>query len=354
MTLTWVVVVLVASERLLALIEHHRRDSTSRLRRLIPANLLEGKPVAAIRVEDTATGSAVLIARASGGWLCLSHWGAPADEARLQSVVGRILNANGIARPATQERLAAYGLEDRQTVRVSLHGPQVLEAANRDVIAVVEIGAAFAGGRGTYARLGRSAEVIAIDDDLRQDLVAMDPRGPMPLVESRIVPGSWSAGLTIERVEVRPDGAPPFELRKRPRDAKQEDVLAGRLPWDWVLFTASAERVVTEVAEAFIVFLQHVTHRSPIDPRPLRALGLDPPRARVVLHPDKGTALELQLGGPTVGGIAVRNAQVQSVYVVDSETAPLIVPRADSFRASDQGNAWGAALRNMMPLQSPR
>src|SRR5215203_2375249 len=114
-TLSWILVVLVASERLLALVEHHHRDSSSRLRRLIPANLLEGKPVAAIRVEDTATGAAVLIARASGGWRCLTHWGAPADEARLQSAIGRILEASGVARPTSQERMATYGLEDRQT-----------------------------------------------------------------------------------------------------------------------------------------------------------------------------------------------------------------------------------------------
>jgi len=86
----------------------------------------------------------------------------------------------------------------------------------------------------------------------------------------------------------------------------------------------------------------------------LRALGLDPPSARVALHPDKGVALELQLGGPMLGGTAVRNALTQTLYRVDSKMPTLIVPRADSFRGGNQANAWSAALRTLVPApQSP-
>jgi len=54
----------------------------------------------------------VLIARTASGGRCVTHWGAPADEARLRGAVGRVLEANGIARPAMPSRMARYVLED--------------------------------------------------------------------------------------------------------------------------------------------------------------------------------------------------------------------------------------------------
>ena len=94
--LAWALAGLVACERVLALREHAERGSSSRLRRLMPPDRLEGRSVAALRIEDTARRESVLFARTSSGWRCLSRSGVPADETRLNGYLDRLLEAQGL------------------------------------------------------------------------------------------------------------------------------------------------------------------------------------------------------------------------------------------------------------------
>jgi len=349
--LSWTLVVLIASDRLLSLTARKERESSSRLRRLVPA-VLDEKQIAAIRVEDAAQGD-VLLAWTSSGWRSVSHWGAPVDEALLQNAVSQLLDAQGIARPCTYDGLEAYGLAPAQRLRVSLHGPRMLQARDHDLIAVIDIGRTIAGGRGTYARYGASCEVIAIDDDLRKDFVSVDGRSLTALIDPRIVPGAWSAGARIQRVEVRPERDRPFELRLRARKVQREELLAGVLPWDWLLVRDGPKRLAPlKAANAFVNFIQQARYSAPIDPRPRPALGLDPPRAGVVLHPAEGRVVEIQLGALLPGGVVIRNTLTQSVFVVESHIAALLVPRVDAFRRNDT-NVWDPVLPQLSGVPGP-
>ena len=343
--LSWTLAGLVACEWALSLHERSARRASSRVRRLVPAALLEGKSVAAIRVEDAARREGLLYARTSRGWRCLSRYGVPADEARLSGYLEQLLEAQGILQTQDAGRADRFGLDPPRLLRVSLHGPRVLQDRSHDLIALVEIGATLPGGRGTYARSGMSQGVIAVDADLRRDLSWPKAAGLAPLVDPRIVPAVWSSSVNVERIEVHPVGA-AFDLRKRARPAKREELLAGALPWEWVLVTGGGQQNAEPVSSnAYARFLQSATYNLALDPRLADGLGLDRPRARVVLHPAEGQPVEIQIGGPApAGGVAVRNALTQSVFAVDSEVGALLVPRAEALRGAAKVTPWDAWL----------
>ena len=342
--LFWTLAGLVACERALSLHDQSSRRSSSRLRRLVPPALLEGKSVAAMRVVDTARRETLLYARTSGGWRCLSRAGVPADEARLAGFINRVLEAQGILQKADTGRRDRFGLDAPHLLRVSLHGPRAFQEHGQDLIALAEIGAAMPGGRGTYARPGMSLDVIAVDDDLRGDLAWPKEPGLAPLVDPRIVPGAWSGSASVERIEVHPEGGAPFELRKRPRAVKREEMLGGRVPWDWQLATGASERPTSPgLVDAYARFLQSATFELALDPRGADGLGLARPRARIVLRPVEGPPVEIQVGGRLPAGrIAVRNGLTKSVFAVDAEVSALLVPRAAALLSRARANPWEA------------
>ena len=335
----------MACERAFCLHDRSERRASSRLRRLVPPALLEGKSVAAIRVEDTARREGLLYARTSSGWRCLSRYGVPVDEERLSGYVERILEAQGILQRQDAGSTDRFGLDPPRLLRVSLHGPRVLQDRGHDLIALAEIGATLPGGRGTYVRSGMSHEVIAVDADLRRDLTWPKAAGLAPLVDPRIVPAAWSSSANVERIAVHPTGA-AFELRKRARPATREEILAGALPWEWVLVTGGSQQTAAPgPSNAYARFLESATYDLALDPRLAGGLGLDRPRARVVLYPAEGKAVEIQIGGPApAGGIVVKNALTQSVFAVDSEVAALLVPGAEALRRPAKVTPWDARL----------
>jgi len=343
--LSWTLAGLVACERALSLQERSERRASSRLRRLVPPALLEGKSVAAIRVEDTARREGLLYARTAGGWRCLSRYGAPADEARLAGYVERILEAQGIVQRQDAGSTDRFGLDPPRLLRVSLHGPRVLQDRGHDLIALAEIGAALPGGRGTYVRSGTSHEVIAVDEDLRHDLTWPETPGLAPLVDPRIVPTAWSSSANVERITVHATGA-DFELRKRAHPATREAILAGALPWEWVLVTGGSQQTAAAgPSNAYSRFLQSATYALALDPRLADRLGLDRPRARVVIYPAEGQAVEIQIGGPApAGGTAVKNALTKGVFAVDPEVAALLAPGAEALRRPAKVTPWDAWL----------
>jgi len=348
LVLGWTLAGLVACERALTLREGSERRKSSRLRRLVPPALLEGKSIAAIRVEDTARQERLLYVRTSSGWRCLSRHGAPADEARLSGYVEQVLEAQGVLQRQDAGRAERFGLDPPRLLRVSLHGPRVLQDPGHDLIALAEIGATLPGGRGTYARPGMSHEVIAVDVDLRQGLAWPASAGLAPLVDPRIVTAAWVGSASLERIEVHPEATAPFELLKRARAAKPEAILAGALPWEWLLMTGGRQQIAPAgPSNAYAEFLQSATYSRALDPRLAGSLGLDRPRARVVLHPAQGQALEIQIGGQApLGGVAVRNALTKGVLAVDSEIAALLAPRAASVLSTAKATPWDARLRN--------
>lgn len=345
--LCWTLAGLVASDRVLSLHDQSARRSSSRLRRLVPPALLQGKAVAALLLEDTARRERVLYARSAGGWRCLSRAGAPADEARLGAFVDRLLEAEGILQREDSGPGERLGLDPPVLLRVSLHGPRVLKERGHDLIAMAEIGAALPGGRGTYARSGLSREVIAVDTDLREDLAWPRAAGLAPLQDPRIVPAAWSGSASVARVEVHPAAGSPFELRRRSRPAKQEELLAGALPWDWLLVAGGREREApARQANAYVFFLQRATYNLALDPRQAEGLGLAQPRARVILQPAEGRPLEILVGGAAPGGgVGVRNSLTQCTLTVDADVATLLTPREEELRRGAGTSPWEEWLR---------
>jgi hypothetical protein len=190
-----------------------------------------------------------------------------------------------------------------------------------------------------------SHEVIAVDADLRRDLTWPKAAGLAPLVDPRIVPAAWSSSANVERIAVHPTGA-AFELRKRARPATREEILAGALPWEWVLVTGGSQQTAAPgPSNAYARFLESATYDLALDPRLADGLGLDRPRARVVLYPAEGKAVEIQIGGPApAGGIVVKNALTQGVFAVDSQVAALLVPRAEALRHAAKVTPWDSRL----------
>jgi len=342
--------------------EADTRRSSSQVRQLIPPGKREGKLVAAIQVEEPSRKESSLYGHVRGSWRCLSLWGVMADEARIRGLLEKLFNAQGIVQSRDRARMPDYGLDEKNVLRLSLHGPRILERRGRDVLQSFDVGFPVPGGNGCYVRVSGSDEVIAIDENLREELARPEESTLPPLLDPHVIPAIWPGKAGIRRISIEREDGEKFEIARRDKSLSPDELRAGKIPWDWILRKDGNEVTCDPlVSTAYVMFLQRAPYTALIDPRTLPDLGLDKPSARLILRSPEGEgqeggsplgsgALEIAIGrkgsGPGSGsGVPVENRLTQNLFEVSSEVAGLMAPRSEQLTRADRANPWEPWLR---------
>jgi hypothetical protein len=334
----------VLLDRSLRLREEERRAASSRVRQLVPREFREGKLVAAIRLEAPGRGETLLYGRSKETWRCLSRFGAPADEGKIQSLLEKLFTTQGIVQTRNE---IGYGFGSDSVLILSLHGPQVFKQPKGDLLFAFEIGMAILGAEGCYVRKAGQKEVVAVTANLREELEWRGGKDLPPLVDPHIVPAAFAPRGGPRRIEVHRADGEGYELLRRDRKVEPEELKAGRLPWDWVLALDGKEvELPPGPVNSYTGFLLRATFAAVLDPKTASERGLDNPAAKLTLHGAEGDPATLEVGKQGAGGgWPVRNAPAQSLVEVTGETAALLAPRAADLQTADK-NPWEELLKS--------
>lgn len=327
----------------------HSRDATDakdgpRIERLVPKEALANRTVAAVRVESPATNASLLYLRAKGVWRCREVPGSVADTTLVETLIASILDARGVEMTRDPSRAAAYGLDDAHRLRVSFHGPKVLDKdGDGDMILAFDIGTSFEdGARGrSFVRAKDGAAIVEIDHDPRALLEKPSAENLPPLLDTRLLAGSTGAGF-VGFKQFFFDGADgeSFELDSDP--PKKE----GDLPeWSLVRDGKREPMLYWRVGGYESVWIRG-HYDGLASPARARALGLDPPRMKITLVPSAGDPIEMLIGTVTPANLLhVWNKKTNAVYVLPGSLAPLLAPTLKMFIEKDTPNPWEAWLR---------
>jgi len=318
--------------------------NAARIEQLVAKESIAGRTVAAVRVESPSTTASLLYLRAKGIWRCREVPGSVADTALVEALLASILDARGVEMTRDPARATAYGLDDAHRIRVSLHGPKVLDIdGDGDMILSFDIGTAFDdGARGrAFVRSKDGAAILEIDRNPRGLLEKPSAENLPPLLDTRLLAGSTGAGFAGFK-QFFFDGADgsSFELVSDPpkkegdvpewflaRDGKREPVL----PW--------------RVGGYESVWIRG-HYDGLASPARAKALGLDPPRMKITLVPSAGDPIEMLVGSVTPANLLhVWNKKTNAIYVLPGALAPLIAPELKMFVEKEGGNPWEAWLR---------
>lgn len=318
--------------------------ASARIERL--AVLASDRTVAAVSVETSgASGEDVrwLFARSKGRWRAREAFGAYLDEAAFQAWFADLLDARGALADDDPARAEAFGLGPKARVRVALHGTKVLEAPDKDELAVFELGRA--GGR-AFGRRAGDARILELDRDLLAPLGPLAP-GVLPaLVDLHLLAGSLEPGTVgLARVVLEHRGGERLVLeRGGPGDAEPK--------WTLARAGAAPEDVLPWRAGGFMGLLFRGRGLGFAAPSEAPALGLDAPLARLVLQPDAGQEIELLVSDKNAANEAwVWNRRSNLVLRIDAATHAELVPDAAAFTTKDGGNPWERWLQNLGPKE---
>jgi hypothetical protein len=286
----------------------------------------------------------LLYGSVEGRWRCLSWRGAPADRRAILELIAALSLAPALERDAGAADAAAFGLDPAHAVRVSVCGPAMLEAPDRDARAVFDVGARTSSG-GAFVRRRGDATIWAVEADVLEPLA---PRaGRVPLIELGVVPSGWPGwvgGLVALRL-VRAQGS-GFELARAPIERVAAQAALGVPHLQWILDEPGAESGAAPSAEAYVAFLQRAPFADVLDERRVGELGVTEVGDALTLVPATGAELVLSLGEPLPDGrVPLWNADVRTLYALEADVARLLAPAGALLRSSSAGNPWEPHLR---------
>ncbi len=290
----------------------------------------------------TLPDEAFLYARVGGIWRCVTHFAAVADADLVGALHAAFFEAHAEVRDAEPASLATYGLGD-QRLRVTFHGPRVLEADDRDVLLAFEVGAAL-DGHGFVRREGEPA-VLAIDAAPRALLDRPVTQSVPPLLDRRVLAGlPKGPSVGFERFRFQRLEGESFEVRR--------EAVGGDEPgWRWVLRRGATpadgdpgEPVPPERAFGFISFALRANWFGFANPAAADDLGRTPAVGAVRLTPlgaREGEVIELVVGQPRPQGLSsIQNRSTGMLVQVDAQTARLFAPDAGAFVDPNRENPW--------------
>ncbi|MBK7878102.1 MAG: hypothetical protein IPJ77_20785 [Planctomycetes bacterium] len=319
------------------------------IERLAGSALGDRRTVAALSVEAPG-GARWLFARSKGRWRAREAFGAFLDEAALQGWLAAILDARGVVVERDPARADAFGLGADAVVRIGLHGPKVLDAADRDVVLQFDVGRG-AGGR-TFARRAGADAVLELDRDVLAALGPIAERSPQSggavrlpaLVDLHLLAGSLEPGvLGFREITLERRGGERLVLRRVPGDDGTEP--------RWTLAHDGVEEdALPWRAGGFLGLLLRGEAIGFASVSEAPALGLEAPFARLVLVPDAGETIVLALSDRTAANDGwVWNRRTNLVLHVDATTHAELAPDAAAFLRKEGGNPWERWLRNLGP-----
>ncbi len=297
----------------------------------------------------------LFFARFDGLWRAMNHFGAPADEGVLMSVLADLFDVRGVVetrlQTSAEEDLRPFGLDSLQRVRLELHGTDAMkEGSDRDVLFTVDLGHRLEGGRGSFARVVEGpgsgpTTILSLDADLRTKLESRTAPDLPPLVDGHLIAGTWpgfDSGLRSLEFE---SPTTLYSLEYDPPTAEGQ-------PGNWRTIVPGRGSTVAagELAIGYIVFISQAKALSVRDLRELSQADVEQPDSRVIVRGGGDEQVELMLvpqapdAGPdeprtvltTFGGTAFR---------VDPEIARLLFPGAAVFEQEYAGSTpWDEFL----------
>ena len=343
--MTLVLGALVLVDRHLDRRESRTRLETLRIRKVVPPEVFKDRPIAAVRLE-TPDGRAFFYAHRQGVWRCLSFHGAIAVTGQIQSVLRKVMDARGVVQSQVSEystNLASFGLGSTQRWRLAFCGAKFKFNGDADVLFAIDLGASTQGARGCYVRPADEARIWAIDEDLTEGLALPSDGGLAPWLDPRLIPMAWPGWQSgLRRIILERSGKKPLQMLRRDKAPDETGTRAGAPPWDWVVSEDGPERVA-DVRQAYFYsqFLLQAPFAGLLPPARRRDLGLEEPQNRIRLEAVSGETLELHLGPPTAAGSTpVFNTFSQSLYEIEPETVPLLLPEIEQMLDPSRGNPW--------------
>ena len=315
-------------------------------------------PVAAVTVERTdgrGGRESFFYARVSGLWRCTTHMGLVADQNAVLGLVQSVIDTKGVVRTSDLAQddpaLADYDLGGAASVRVSLHGVDVLKDEQRDVLFAVDLGRALMRG-GVFARRADGSEVLELDRDLASGLRftsrPVTGLATPPLIDPHVIPNTWPGfRVGIERVFVdRADGS-GFELRRLTTPGPPGPDGRATVRWTVVDAETGEESDAHPVlATGFELFLAHAEFAAPIDPRSVDPAALQRPDATLTIQPVEGELLEVLFLRPRASGArVVVDRYSQTAVEVDRTIAELLLPSVRQLTDPSLGIPWDPYLR---------
>ena len=331
--------------------EEALRAARSRVGHLLSPAERENIPLAAVKVD--IGGTSLLYARFEGMWRCREYHLAPVDLQALESLFQKLTQAEGMVHTDETDEAAVYGINTRETIRVSLCGRKVLEDPGGDVLFAFDVGKAIPGRDGAFVRRRGTKEIWGIDANPRVELTQSVAPGVPPLLEKGVLPRSWPGwAQQPDRIFVD-HAASGYELNKRIADLDPAQMKPGQVPWKWFLDPGPKEReTASGPSSAFSFFLQQVPYLAVLPRDELPRMGLEQPTAVVTLAAPEGDPLEARIGRPLGDGTTpVWVPFTQTLYLVSDEVAGLLAPSKSLFALGSEENPWDGYLRQATGTQ---
>lgn len=350
---------LVLWDRALVSSAQSARFESVRVGRLIPVADQERIKERMKALEIQAGGRTWRYLPFSGSWRCIDRFAAPADLAAMNTVVERLLAAEGVAQTSDPAKFAGYGIGSDETITVTFHGQDAARMVEGrlsfpgDALLRVEVGLAIPGRDGCYARLGGAQEVWAVDAS-PLDLLAPALAGQPPLLDGHLVATGWPPGHEAAGTGRAVDqfllerGGEVLEFSVHQVEVTPEEMQRGAVPFEWTLHRNGVPTPVHSILTAYYgSFLLQAPYHELVDPSTAQGQGFGADgSAAITLVPREGQALRLEISPPRPDGSSVvLNPHTQCLYSIDAETRRLLVPPAELLDVAAANNPWDEYMR---------
>lgn len=338
---------LFAADRFLTAREGAERAGARKVGRLVPPEEREGK--AAGSIEIAGGGGSAAYALGAEGWRCTSYRNAPASGDRIQSLVQKLLESEGLVLSRDPASASQFGFDGPAMRTVTLRTAPTPQEPQGKAIASIDVGNAYQAGERCHLRRHGEAPVWLAETDPHPELEA-PPGGLLPpLLDPSLVPMVWLQGakrvrgLAIERL-----GAPKLELELRDKQISPEEMRQGKLPFDWYSKGAAGETLCDpQLALAFTSYLMRAPYLDVVDPQAAAALGFEQSIAKITLIPMEGAPADLFVAnGKVPGRMLVYNAATKTAYELATEQATLLLPVEKQLTDPASPNPWRAILQS--------
>lgn len=314
---------------------------------LIALDERAGLQVAALTIEGLPQGDRFVYVRQDGRWTCPSVHGAQALTLKVEELIADLSEA-WCESLAPAERAAAYSFDAARPLRILLHGPNMAQDPERDVLLAVELGMSLPGlgdGRGTL-RISGAGDVLEIDRNPRARIVPTDAaRRLPPLLDERLLAGEWpKLGEGIERAFIDHTAGRSIEVRSRvlgPAPSADRPP-----PREWIAVEGErTARCLPYRIGGWQGFLYKLKVKSFSDPGAAARRGLDAPVAKITLMQVDGDPIELVIGRSAPGGATfVMNSKNGMLCLLDRSDVELLLADVDTLCSTDVTNPWEAWL----------
>lgn len=321
-------VLLAAADALLAMRAKRTARKDPDVERFVDPSESTGKTVAALTMAKEGGGTFFFV-RSKGLWRSVEANGAIVESARMEALLGSLLQARGVVRTSDRERENAYGFAD--PFHVVLHGPKVMSDPGRDVLFSFELGAA------RFARRAGSARILELDRDPR-DLWSGDGSPLSYLLDRTLIAGSTAEGFHGFR-SFEFEFAAGGSFRLETQSNAVEDT-------PWIAEAGGARREVPAYRiGGYIGLLLRESYLETELPSRAADLGLVPPAVRITMTPNVGPPIVIE-GAPSTrpNRAYLWNKNTNVLMVVASDIYALAVP--DLLMLADAGrpNPWESYL----------